>query len=66
MTERARHNAAILYRPDAISDRPMGRQVAEEGFLRGYARHAVADSLYCCAASPEDAGRFAAIAATAG
>ncbi|MFO7482373.1 glycosyltransferase family 4 protein [Oceanibaculum nanhaiense] len=66
MTERAQGNAAILYRPDNAMDRPMGRQVAEEGFLRGYARHAVADSLYCCAASPDDAGRFAAIAAAAG
>ncbi|WP_439514168.1 glycosyltransferase family 4 protein [Oceanibaculum nanhaiense] len=66
MTERAQGNAAILYRPDNVMDRPMGRQVAEEGFLRGYARHAVADSLYCCAASPDDAGRFAAIAASVG
>lgn len=64
--EDARRNAAILYRPDAKAGQPMGRQVAEEGFVRGYARHAVADSLYCCAASREDAGRFAAIAAAAG
>ncbi|RKQ73888.1 glycosyltransferase family 4 protein [Oceanibaculum indicum] len=62
----AGHNAAILYRPDSTAGKPLGRQVADEGFVRAYARHAVADALYCCAATPQDAERFAVIAEGAG
>jgi alpha-maltose-1-phosphate synthase len=55
-------NAAIYYQAEAYdASRPklMGRQAAGEGFLRGFARHARADQLYCYAADRDAFADFA-------
>jgi glycosyltransferase involved in cell wall biosynthesis len=54
-------NAANLYRPEAFETtgpRLMGRQVAGEGFLKGFARHADVERLYCYAPRREQADHF--------
>ena len=55
-------NAAIWYSPanfSATNGRPMGRQSAGSSFVRGFARHAKVESLYCFSARESDAQDFA-------
>jgi glycosyltransferase involved in cell wall biosynthesis len=56
-------NAAILYRPEGYATtglKVMGRQAAGEGFLKGYARHAGVEALYCYTPRREHAEQFVA------
>ncbi|CAK0764857.1 Glycosyltransferase family 4 protein [uncultured Gammaproteobacteria bacterium] len=55
-------NAALYYHPegfDTARAKLMGRQVAGEGFLRGFARHSGVDRFYCHAANEKAARDFA-------
>jgi len=54
-------NAAIYYHPDGFdTSRPklMGRQAAGEAFLRAFVRHGEAETVYCCANTPEHFADF--------
>jgi len=45
-------NAALLYQPEGFDtgrEKLMGRHAASEGFLKGFARHAGVETLYCYA-----------------
>ncbi len=54
-------NAAIYYHPDGFdTSRPklMGRQAAGEAFLQAFVRHVEAETVYCCADTPEHFAAF--------